>query len=187
MVQAKPKAKLTYDDYANLPGDERYELIDGELILVASPSEIHQAILLNLILLVQSAHNRLGRLYCAPFDVILTERDVVQPDLLFVSNDRLDIITSANVQGAPDLVVEILSPSTSRLDRTRKRELYERHAVKEMWLVDPAESKIWVLLLQDSQLEIVGEYGKGDSFTSETLGGLDVALDDVFQGVSARS
>lgn len=181
MVQVKPRTRLTYDDYANLLGDERYELIDGELILVAAPSEIHQAILLNLVLLVQSVHNRLGRLYIAPFDVVLTDTDVVQPDLLFVSNERLDIITAANVQGAPDLVVEILSPSTSRLDRTRKRELYERHRVKEMWLLDPAEGKIWVLLLQDGKLEVAGEYGEEDSFTSETLGGLSIALDDVFQ------
>ena len=181
MVQARPKAKLTYDDYANLPGDERYELIDGELILVASPSEIHQAILLNLVLLVQSVHNRLGRLYLAPFDVVLTDTDVVQPDLLFVSNERLDIITTANVQGAPDLVVEILSPSTSRLDRTRKRELYERHEVKEMWLVEPEKHKIWVLALQDGRLEVAGEYGDGQSFSSVTLGGLTIELDDVFQ------
>lgn len=182
MVQVKPKAKLTYDDYANLPDDDRYELIDGELVLVASPSEIHQMIIINLISLMLSVHNRLGRLYCAPFDVVLTEHDVVQPDLLFVSSERLNIITSANVQGAPDLVIEILSPSTSRIDRTRKRELYERHGVKEMWLVEPEERKIWVLLLNDGNLEIVGEYGEGQHFSSDTLGGLTIDLDDVFQG-----
>ena len=186
MVQAKPKAKFTYEDYANLPGDERYELIDGELILVASPSEIHQAILLNLVLLVQSVHNGLGRLYIAPFDVVLTDTDVVQPDLLFVSNERLDIITAANIQGAPDLVVEILSPSTSRLDRTRKRDLYERHQVKEMWLVDPAESKMWVLLLQDGKLEVAGEYGEGQSFNSQTLRGLSIDLGVVFTSGAIR-
>ena len=187
MVQVKPKTKLTYEDYANLPGDERYELIDGELILVAAPSEFHQAIVINLILLIQSVHNRLGRLYCAPFDVILSDNNVVQPDLIFISNERLDIITAANVRGAPDLVVEILSPSTSRLDRTRKRELYERHGVKEMWLVEPEERKIWVLLLQDGRLEVVGEYGEGQSFTSDTLGGLTINLDDVFLAPLTRN
>ena len=186
MVQVKPKAKLTYDDYANLPGDERYELIDGELILVAAPSELHQAIVINLILLIQSVHNRLGRMYCAPFDVVLTDNDVVQPDLIFVSNERLDIITTANVQGAPDLVVEILSPSTSRLDRTRKRELYERHQVKEMWLVAPEERRVWVLLLRDGKLEIAGEYGEGHSFTSDTLGGLTIDLEEVFTTEAVR-
>ena len=187
MVQVKPKAKLTYDDYANLPGDERYELIDGELILVASPNEKHQWTSKRLFLRMQLAEDMgLGRLYYAPFDVVLTDSDVVQPDLLFISKDRLDIITAANVQGAPDLVVEILSPSTSRLDRTRKRELYERHQVKEMWLVDPEDRKIWVLLLKDGKLDVVGEYSEGQSFSSTTLGGLSIDLDKVFQSEVVR-
>lgn len=182
MVQTKPKAKLTYDDYANLPGDERYELIDGELILVASPSERHQWTATRLYRLMLLAEDMgLGWVYFAPFDVVLTYNDVVQPDLLFISRESADILTEANVQGAPDLVVEILSPSTSRLDRTRKRELYERHEVKEMWLVEPEERKIWVLSLQDGKLEAVGEYGDGQSFSSVTLAGLTIDLDYVFQ------
>ena len=110
----------------------------------------------------------------------------MQPDLLFISKDRLDIITAANVQGAPDLVVEILSPSTSRLDRTRKRELYERHQVKEMWLVDPEDRKISVLLLKDGKLDVVGEYSEGQSFSSTTLGELSIDLDKVFQSEVVR-
>ena len=187
MVQVKPKAKLTYDDYANLPGDERYELIDGELILVASPREIHQRILKILFRMIVAAEDSgLGWVYFAPLDVVLTEHNVVQPDLLFISKDRLDIITAANVQGAPDLVVEILSPSTSRLDRSRKRELYERHQVKEMWLVDPEDRKISVLLLKDGKLDVVGEYSEGQSFSSATLGGLSIDLDKVFQSEVVR-
>ncbi|MYC07181.1 MAG: Uma2 family endonuclease [Chloroflexi bacterium] len=186
-VKLETKAKLTYEDYANLPGDDRYELIDGELILVPSPSEFHQAILMNLIHLLQSVRQSgLERLYCAPFDVIFTDHDVAQPNLLFIAADRADIITAANVRGAPDLVVEILSPSTSRLDRTRKRELYERHGVKEMWLVDPRERKLAVLLLRDGKLEDAGEYGTGQALVSETLGNLTIDLDDVFQGKLAR-
>ena len=181
MVQVKPKVRLTYDDLVNLPGDERYELIDGELILVGAPSEFHQSILLNLILLIQSVHRSLGRMYVPPFDVLLSQGDVVQPDLLFVSNERLDIVEGAYVRGAPDLVVEILSPSTARLDRTRKRALYERHGVKEMWLVDPDERTILVLTLRDGKLEVAGEYGEGQSFNSDTLGGLVIELDDVFR------
>ena len=182
MVQLKPRTKLTYDDYANLPDDERYELIDGELILVASPSEIHQWTLKNLFrLLLLAEDNGLGWVYVAPFDVVLTINDVVQPDLLFISRARADILTAANVQGAPDLVVEILSPSTSRLDRTRKRELYERHGVKEMWLIDPVEGVMWLLLQDDGRLEVVEEYGYGQSFNSVTLGGLTIDMNDVFQ------
>ena len=187
MVQAKPKVKLTYDDYANLLSDERYELIDGELILVASPNEKHQWTSKKLLLRMQLAEDmRLGRLYYAPFDVVLTEHDVVQPDLLFISRERADIITAANVQGAPDLVVEILSPSTARRDWTQKRELYARHGVKEMWLVDPEERKLWAMVLRDGNLEVAGEYGEGQSFTSATLGGLMIDLDGVFQSELAR-
>ena len=183
MVQLKPEAKLTYDDYANLPGDERYELIDGELILVGAPYIIHQWISKKLYALMAAVEQiGLGWVFYAPVDVVLTEHDVVQPDLLFISRERADIFTEANVQGAPDLVVEILSPSTSRLDHTRKRELYERHNVKEMWLVDPEERKIWVLTLRNGRLEVAGEYGDGQSFTSATLGGLAIKIDDVFQG-----
>ena len=183
MVQAKPKVKLTYDDYANLSGDERYELIDGELILVGSPNEIHQRTVKRLFRLMLSAEDDgLGWIYIAPFDVVLTEHDVVQPDLLFISRERADIITAANVQGAPDLVVEILSPSTARRDWTQKRELYARHGVKEMWLVEPEERKLWALVLRDGNLEVAGEYGERQSFTSATLGGLVIDLDGVFQG-----
>ena len=188
MVQAKPKAKLTYDDYANLPGDERYELIDGELILVAAPYIIHQWVSKKLYALMIAVEDMgLGWVFYAPVDVVLSDHDVVQPDLLFISKEREDIITAANVQGAPDLVVEILSPSTSRLDRTRKRELYERHQVKEMWLVEPEERKVWVLLLQDGKLDVAGEYSEGQSFTSDTLGGLTIDLGDAFQRELARS
>ena len=183
MVQVKPK--LTYDDYANFPGDERYELIDGELILVAAPNHIHQWIISNLMWLLQQYVRPadLGRIYCAPFDVVLSNNDVVQPDVLFVSTERLHIITDANVQGAPDLVIEILSPSTARLDRTRKRALYERHGVKEMWLVDADEYKITVLRLNDATpavFETAGEYTAGQSFRCDILGGLTIAVDDVF-------
>lgn len=185
MVQVKPKAKLTYDDYANLPGDERYELIDGELILVGSPNEKHQWTVSRLYrIMLLTEDEGLGWVYLAPFDVVLTENDVVQPDLLFISRERADIITEANVQGAPDLVVEILSPSTSRLDRIHKRELYERHEVKEMWLVEPEERKIWVMTLRNGRLKVAGEYGDGQSFSSEALGGLAIEMDAVFQARS---
>ena len=81
-----------------------------------------------------------------PFDVVLSDTDVVQPDLLFVSNERANIITDENIQGAPDLVVEILSPSTAERDQTFKRSLYAKHGVKEYWLVDTDAKTVTVLL-----------------------------------------
>ena len=181
MVQVKPKAKLTYDDYANTPEGERYELIDGELIRLQSNSTIQQDVSKELIWRILPLEDKsLGRVYCAPFDVVLSEHDVVQPDLLFISRQRSHIITKANVQGAPDLVVEILSPSIRKRHWTPKWELYERHGVKELWLIDAEAGIAWVMLPQDGRLEVVGEYTEGHSFNSPTLGGLTIDLTDVF-------
>ena len=110
--------RLTYQDYADLEGDERYELLDGRLVPVPSRNTAHQAASIRLMseMYFFIEENGLGRLYPAPFDVLFTNFDVVQPDLLFISGDRNHIITPDNVQGAPDMVVEILSPATSRMD-----------------------------------------------------------------------
>ena len=124
----------------------------------------------------------LGRVYFAPFDVVLSDLDVVQPDLLFVSNERAHIVTSANVRGAPDLVVEIRSPSTASRDWTIKRDLYAKYGVKEYWVVDPDEHRVWVMLpIDEGRLEEVGSYGMGDVLTSPTLEGLSIDLDDIFR------
>ena len=113
--------------------------------------------------------------------MVLSDVDVVQPDLLFVSNERSHIVTAANVRGAPDLVVEIRSPSTASRDWSIKRDLYAKYGVKEYWVVDPVERRVWVMLLDDYRLEEVGSYGMGDVLTSPTLEGLSIDLDDIFQ------
>ena len=122
----------------------------------------------------------LGQIYFVPFDVVLSDTEVVQSDLLFVSQERSHIITQANVQGAPDLVVEILSPSTANRDWTRKRDMYARHGVMELWVVDPDAMIVWVMLLRDADFELLGVYGEGQSFSSSTLEGFTIDLDDIF-------
>ena len=116
MVSPQPKIKLTYEDYAKTPEGERWELINGELIMPPSPKEAHQSSQINLgsRMFLFTQDSGLGKVYFAPFDVVLSDTDTVQPDLLFVSKERLHIITPDNVQGAPDLVAEIRSPSTAR-------------------------------------------------------------------------
>ena len=118
MAIPNPIVKFTYEDYLNTPEDKRYELLDGELVMTPAPGERHQSVsaLLGWKLVQFASENSLGWVYLAPFDVVLSDMDVVQPDLLFVSNERGHIITPANIQGAPDLVVEILSPSTAERD-----------------------------------------------------------------------
>ena len=188
MVTPRPKAKLTYEDYAKTPDDERWELIDGELIsleLVMAPSarETHQRNQMRLgsRMFFFTDENNLGRVY-SDFDVVLSETDTVRPDLLFVSKERLHVITVDNLQGAPDLVVEIRSESTARRDWTVKRELYARHGVKEYWIVDSDATTVSVLLLDDGKLKVAGVYGEGDILASTVLEGFTVALADIFQG-----
>ena len=182
MVTAEPKIKLTYDDYAKTPEDERWELLDGELIMAAAPNMKHQSVQSNTDWHVQRfvRDRDLGRVFNAPTDVVLSEHDVVQPDLVFVSSEREHIITDANIQGAPDLVVEILSPSTASRDWRDKLDLYARHGVAEYWLVDPVSEIVWVFRLVDGTLVQVGMYGVGDTLTSPLLEGFSLELGEVF-------
>ena len=177
------RTKLTYEDYRNTPDDERYELIDGELIMSPSPREAHQYadVVLGSILYTFVNQRNLGRVYHAPFDVVLSDTDVVQPDLLFVSRERLHIITEDNIQGAPDLAVEILSPSTSARDRGYKRDLYAKHGVKEYWQVDTDAKQITVLSLNaHGDYDVVAVYGVGQTLASPLLPGFALNLDEIF-------
>jgi Uma2 family endonuclease len=176
------ETKLTYADYLETSDDERYELLNGELILSPSPKEIHQYIssILHIMIGTFVRERSLGKVYFSPFDVVLSDTNVVQPDILFISNERADIITSDNVQGAPDLVVEILSPATAERDRTVKLDLYAQHGVKEYWIVDPDAKTITVLLRGEGGLGVVGIYGEGETLRSPTLAGFSADVQEVF-------
>ena len=180
--------KFTYQDYLNAPEERRYELLDGELLMVPAPGERHQSVaaLLGWKLVQFVTENGLGRVYPAPFDVVLSDTDVVQPDLLFVSNARAHLLTTANVQGAPDIVVEILSPSTAERDRTFKRTLYARHGVNEYWLVDTVGENVTVLLLDNrGEYQVAGTHGSGETLRSPTLPGFSLNVDDLFRNRGA--
>ena len=183
MVNAHPTTGLTYEDYLKTSDDERWELLNGELLMVPSRDTVHQGVLTHLATLLHTfvQESDLGRVYLAPTDVVLSDTNVVQPDLLFLSREREQIITYANIQGAPDLAVEIVSPSTDERDRTVKRKLYAEHGVKEYWLVDPDAMTVTVLVLQESDFEEAGVYSKGQTLTSPTLEGFSVNLDDIFR------
>jgi Uma2 family endonuclease len=181
MVTAKPAIRLTYADYCLTPDDERYELLDGELLMAPAPIESHQIAVMELGTLLHTfvKARGLGQVFSAPYDVVLSETDVVQPDLLFVSNERAHIRTPANVRGAPDLVVEILSPSTASRDWRDKLDLYAEYGVKEYWLVDPDARTVTVLLLEAGAFAEVARYGAGQTLTSPTLAGFTTNLDDI--------
>ena len=197
MINVKPRLKLTYADYLTTPEDKRYELLDGELVMTPAPNEVHQRTQAELgyHLMTFVKANGLGRIYYSSTDVVLSDIDVVQPDLLFVSSERTHIITPDNIQGAPDLVVEILSPSTAERDRGYKRALYAQHGVKEYWVVGTdagaicasPRAHLWrrqsantVLLLGDEGYEVVDTFGEGDTLTSPTLAGFNLQVDEIF-------
>ncbi len=186
MVQPKPWLKFTVKDYMSTPNDKRYQLLDGEMIVAPSPVTRHQDIVVRILLaLNQFVHRHsLGRVWFAPLDVVLSDHDVAQPDILFVSNARSAIITEANIQGAPDLVVEILSPGTAEYDRGYKQALYGRHGVREYWLVDPDAETVDVLTLGEQGLETFATYSRRQTLESQLLEGLSIELDEVFQQVS---
>jgi Uma2 family endonuclease len=137
-------ARLTYDDLARMPDDGmRHEIIDGVHYVTPSPVRRHQQLLRRLVVAIGSyleLHPDLGEVFTAPFDTVFTQWDVVEPDLLFIAADQLHILTEPNVQGAPALVVEILSPGTKRRDVGVKLQLYDRGGVREYWIVDPEEN-----------------------------------------------
>ena len=182
------QTRLTYQDYLDLPeSDERYELIDGELYMAPTPIPEHQIFLYYLAKVVEEfiTRNRLGRIIISPQDVIIHEDIVVQPDMMFVSNERLHIIKWGHyVQGAPDLVVEVLSPSTARYDRTLKRERYARFGVREYWIADIVARTIEVNVSVGSTFTIASVYGEGETVESPLLPGLEFDMREVFE--SAR-
>ena len=181
-TEPEPKSKLTYEDYMKTSDDERWELIDGVLIEMPSPTVPHQRVgaLLGAKFVVFVLNGGLGEVFHAPIDVVLSDTVVVQPDLVFVSNERAHIIEHSNIQGAPDLVVEIRSPSTAGHDEVTKRALYERYGIPEYWMTDPEAQTVNVLLLGENGYEVVGTYNRGDTLTSPTLEGFSLTLDDIF-------
>jgi len=181
------RVRFRYQDYKGLPEsmDRRYELMDGALYMVPAPTTTHQRISRNLEFLLQQycKGQDWGEVLYAPVDLVLgsaDERDVVQPDLLLVRNERLSIITEEEVRGAPDLVVEILSPGTEQRDRGYKRVLYGRHGVLEYWIVDPTQGCIEIYALTDSGLDLMSSYQGERPLVSQLLPGFGFPAKEIF-------
>jgi Uma2 family endonuclease len=183
---ATPSVKFTYDDFLHFPDDgKRHEIIDGEHHVTPSPNTKHQVIVGNLYLLLATylkAH-AIGAVFLAPFDVLFSDRDIVEPDLLYISRERSSVITDQHVRGAPDLIVEILSPGTRRIDEIEKRSLYETFGVNEYWVVDPELETIRIDRRVEGAFVFSGELiaGKGDELTTPLLPGFSVKLVEVFK------
>ena len=184
MPTTLPAGTSTYKDYLAISDDERHELLNGELVMVPSPSYAHQAVQTRLswrLAAFVETHD-LGECLNAPLDVFFSEHDVVQPDIVFIArNRRADMIrTDGRLHGAPDLVVEVLSPTTAATDRGTKHDLYERHGVQEYWLVDPARQTIELLARNGNVLETLRTFGADDTLRSPLLPDFEPRLADIF-------
>lgn len=180
-----PQNKVwTYDDLLQLPEDgTRYEIIDGELVAMSSPLVIHQRTLQRLFLVfhAQIQQRAQGEVFIAPLDVIMAPTRVVQPDLIVVRPENRGIVRS-RIEGIPDLMVEVLSPTNHKHDLVTKRRLYARNRVREYWTVDPDAQTIEVLELVEGGLTYrqAGWYGPGDTAQGATFE-IEVRLDELFR------
>jgi Uma2 family endonuclease len=177
----QPKTGLTYDDLLQFPEDlTRRELIGGELIVTAAPATRHQDVVVFLVTeleLYRRQHG--GKVLSGPVDVFFTDRDVVEPDVVFVRPENMARVEPKMIRSSPDLIVEVSSPSTRRVDQVRKRDLYERFGVPEFWFIDLEADRVEVHALES------GSYGKpalrvrGETLESPLLPGLSLAVDEL--------
>ena len=181
-VTAPKKRKFTYEDYLKTPDDQRYELIEGELIITPSPVPYHQWLSKNIEFELEKfvREKELGKVFYAPCDVYLDNENVLQPDILFISKERLNIIGEKNIQGAPDLVIEILSESTAYQDMVKKKKLYAQFGVKEYWIIDPGEKTAETYSLKNDTFILMKRFSEKDVLESILLPGLKIKLVHVF-------
>jgi len=178
--------KLTYDDFLLFPEDDglRHELIDGEHYVTAAPNTKHQTISVTFTMLIASwlEEHPIGRMFHAPYDVILSMHDVVEPDLIYVSNARGGIIKD-RAFGAPDLVIEIGSPATRKRDETTKLALYEREGVQEYWIVDTDRDTISIYRRDGDRFAPPFELSRdrGEVLTTSMFPGLELHLTRIFR------
>src|SRR5687767_12285878 len=156
VVLEKPAKRWTYEEYYRLDDDQRYEIIDGNLLMAPSPDMWHQSWVGDLYAIIRQQVQRykLGKVFVAPFDVVLDSENTVQPDLMFVATANLGIIQPRAIFGAPDLLIELISPTSVRRDRYDKKDLYARFSVKEYWIGDPANKSLEILTLKAGHYEL---------------------------------
>lgn len=178
-----PQGKWTYEDYRGLPDDGwRYEVIQGELYMSPAPEPVHQECGGNLFADLRDfgKKNDAGKAYSAPIDVMLGSLATpVQPDICFIIKSRLDIVKKKRIEGAPDIIIEVLSPSNWLVDRRTKHEIYAKAGVCEYWIVDPEARAIELFVLRESTYALIGKYGVGETVRSEVLAGFEVKVEAI--------
>lgn len=177
-VLENPEKVWTYDDYLGVGDEVFFEIINGKAFMSPAPELFHQRWAGRLYFAMQRhvEANKIGEVLFAPVDVVLDEKNVVQPDLVFVSNANAGLLERRGIMGAPDLVVEIISPTSLRRDRYDKRELYARFGVKEFWLADVANRSIEILTLKPAGYQLLSCATNEGKIRSEILPGFELDL-----------
>jgi len=182
-VPGPPQGSWTYDDYAALPDDEnRYEIVNGVLIMAPTPTPEHQDIVGEIFSALRT-HIKLaglGRVFMAPIDVDLGPKNVYQPDLVVILNAHLDRVTEKKIIGAPDLVVEVASPSTAAYDRLTKYEKYAQAGIPEYWIVKAKPRTVEVLVLQNNEYRSLGIFKGHQTLSSKIVPDLSVRVAQFF-------
>jgi Uma2 family endonuclease len=182
------RTRITAAEYYQLPEYDQHDLIqliDGEVIVGMPPIPKHQRIVREILVLVTLLARKIGgEAYTAPIEVYLDERNIFEPDVLYLKPDSRCTVGEKRLTGAPDLVVEVLSPATAKHDRQQKYQAYQQHGVGEYWIVDPVHDVIEVWTLGDDGLfKRQGVFGREDTFTSSTLGE-KVTMQEIFAAPS---
>ncbi len=182
-VPGPPQGSWTYEDYAALPDDgHRYEIVNGVLIMAPAPSPEHQSITVRIAyyLFPHIDLAGIGKLLTAPLDVELEPKNVYQPDLVVVLNAHLARVAAKRIIGAPDLVVEVASPSTAAYDRLTKYEEYARAGITEYWIVKPIAHAVEVLVLENGKYRSLGIFSGQQTLPSRVVPGLPVKVEQFF-------
>jgi Uma2 family endonuclease len=166
----------------HFPPETPCEIIENELFMSPAPNTEHQDISGELEFLLRTfcKKNQLGKIYDAPFDVIVDENNVVQPDIIFISNQNLEKLTKRGFEGVPDLVVEIISPSTFYRDSYEKKDFYEKIGVKEYWLIEPANRVIEVFVLENGKYQLHSLVVEKGTAQSKILEGFEAVAKEIF-------
>jgi Uma2 family endonuclease len=182
-VPGPPQGSWTYDDYVALPQDgHRYEIVNGVLVMAPAPSPDHQEIVLEIASYLRT-HIKLaglGRVFPAPIDVDLGPKNVFQPDVVVVLNAHLDRVAAKKIVGAPDLVVEVVSPGSGVMDRIAKYAVYARAGIAEYWIVNPLRETIEVSVLEDGEYHSLGVFQRQDLLPSRVVPELPVRVEQFF-------
>ncbi len=180
-VLEKQAKHWTYEEYYQLGDDQRYEIIEGELLMAPAPDTWHQNWILELVAILREhvRKYKLGRVFVSPVDVVFDPENTVQPDIVLVTAANARIIQRQAIFGVPDLLVELVSPSSVRRDRYDKKSLYARFGVKEYWIGDPANQALEILTLKEGAYELHCCAEKKGKLTSLVLPGLEFDLSEI--------